>query len=136
MTKQPLIVYLRGSRKLPGEALEKNLQQWASVAIAETLPAMLGHLAQDEADVVLCDWYFSDGTWKDALREIRARYPKLPAIVISPTQGIDEGIQEWLEVLGAGAFDLLLAPSNPYSVLTMLEQAVSSGQRRRLQAVV
>ena len=136
MTKRPLIVYLRGGRKLQGDGLEKNLPQWASVAIAKTIAEMLDLLSQDEADVVLFDWYFSDGTWKDALREIRARHPKLPAIVISPTQGIDEGIQEWLEVLNAGAFDLLLAPSNPYSVLAMLEQAVSSGQRRRLQAVV
>ena len=60
----------------------------------------------------------------------------VPTLVVSQTSGPDEGIEEWTEVLEAGAFDLLLAPSREYSVLTMIEHAVASGQGRALQQAV
>jgi DNA-binding NtrC family response regulator len=95
---------------------------------------MVDFLAEGSVDVVLCDWNFLDGTWKEALREIQGRYPRLPSIVISPTQGIEEGIQEWLDVLSAGAFDLLLNPSNDLSLRSVLEHAVASGEGRMMHA--
>ena len=136
MTRRPRVVYLHGKRMTEQDGLATHLPEWVTVAMAKSVPEMLHLLAIEETDLVVCDWYFSDGTWKQALREIQARYAKLPAIVVSPTQGIEEGIQEWLEVLNAGAFDLLLAPSNEHAVFAMLEQAISSGRRRRFEVAV
>ena len=115
-------------------ALREILHRHASLAEAEDIPEMLHWLESDRFDAILCDWQFSAGTWKEALRAIRSRHCDTPAIVISRTQRVEEGIQEWTEVLHAGAFDLLLAPSIEYSVLSVMEHAVASAQARALRA--
>jgi DNA-binding NtrC family response regulator len=97
---------------------------------------MLRHWETGEFDAVLCEREFPEGNWREALQELQARRVASPAIVVSQTSGADEGIEEWADVLEAGAFDLLLAPSREYSVLAMLEHAVASGQARALRAAV
>jgi len=135
MTTNPQVVYL-GSRKTGRVEFDKNLRRLATVTIAESIPEMLELVEESGADVVLCEWNFAGGTWREALDELRRLHPDLPAIVISQTEGIDEGIQEWLEVLSGGAFDLLLAPSNEYSVRSMMEHAFISGEARARRAAV
>jgi len=116
--------------------LKDILQRRASVTEAGIIPEMVRELGKREFDVILCEPEFSEGTWREALRELQARRVAAPAIVVSQTSGVDEGIEEWADVLAAGAFDLLLAPSREYSVLAMLEHAVASGQARALRAAV
>jgi len=119
-----------------GTGLKEILQRRASVTQAGSIPEMVRELAQRDFDVILCEPEFTEGTWREALRELQARRVAAPAIVVSQTSGVDEGIEEWAEVLEAGAFDLLLAPSREYSVLAMLEHAVASGQARALRQAV
>jgi CheY-like chemotaxis protein len=116
--------------------LKDILRRRASVTEAGSIPEMVRELGKREFDVILCEPEFSEGTWREALRELQARRVAAPAIVVSQTSGVDEGIEEWADVLEAGAFDLLLAPSREYSVLAMLEHAVASGQARALRAAV
>jgi len=118
-----------------GESRLKDiLKQRASVAEAGNVPEMVRLLQQGPFDAVLCEQEFSDGTWREALQELQSRRVGTPAIVVSQTSEVDEGIQEWAEVLRAGAFDLLLAPSQEYSVLAVLEHAVESGRARTMRA--
>jgi len=121
-----------------GEAtgLKDILRRQADLAEAADIPEMVQELKSRKFDVIVCEQEFSEGTWREALRELQARRVAAPAIVVSQTSGVDEGIEEWAEVLEAGAFDLLLAPSQEYSVLAMLEHAVASGQARALRAAV
>ena len=116
--------------------LKEILRRRANLTEAESIPEMLGLVASRKFDAVLCDWQLSEGTWREALQELQARRVATPAIVISQTCGVEEGIEEWTEVLEAGAFDLLLAPSQEYSVLTMMEHALVSNEARALRAAV
>jgi FixJ family two-component response regulator len=54
--------------------------------------------------------------------------PDLPVVIYSRTGGETE----WVKVLDAGGFDLLVAPYQKCSVLPVLEQAVNSYKARRL----
>ena len=114
--------------------LQEILRRRANLTEAASIAEMLRLLASREFDAVLCDWQLSEGTWREAFRELQARRVATPAIVISQTHEIDEGIEEWTEVLNAGAFDLLLAPSNEYSVLAVMEHALASGEARARRA--
>ena len=130
MTKPKVLLVGRG-----GETrLKEILRLRASVAEAGNVPDMVRRLQDGAYDAVLCEQEFSDGTWREALRELQARRVSTPAIVVSQTSAVDEGIEEWTEALRAGAFDLLLAPSQEYSVLAVLEHAVESGKARALRA--
>ena len=116
--------------------LKEILRRRASLAEAESIPEMVRELARQEIDVIVCEQELPDGTWREALQELQARRVSTPAIVVSQTSAVDEGIEEWTEVLQAGAFDLLLAPSQEYSVLAVLEHAVESGKARALRPAV
>ena len=135
MTTETQVVYLRGGNPTREEFFQ-NLNRLAIVRVAETIDEMLELVEKHDAAVVFCEWTLRCGTWREALTELRSRYPHVPAIVISRTEGVDDGIQEWLEVLSGGAFDLLLAPANEYSVHSTLEHAVTSGEARLLRTAV
>jgi DNA-binding NtrC family response regulator len=83
-------------------------------------------------DALLCGWSFHRGTWNDALKQVQERCPDLPVIIFS---GVG-GEREWLQVLEAGGFDLLVAPFIRRTVLPVLEQAVYSHDARRLHGVI
>ena len=121
-----------------GEAtgLKDILRRQADLAEAGSIPEMVRELASREFDVIVCEREFPEGNWREALQELQARRVAAPAIVVSQTSGVEEGIEEWAEVLEAGAFDLLLAPSQEYSVLTIIEHALASGQARAMRAAV
>lgn len=73
-------------------------------------------------DAFLCDWCYMGGTWRTALDLIRRRAPQLPVIVICRAGGE----QEWVEVLQAGAFDMIAAPFSADDVLSVLTNAVAA----------
>lgn len=127
-------VLLLGSDNPRMARLSEILSRHAKVARAEDIPEGLGLLARGAYEAVFCDGRFHCGTWQEALETIQALYPELPIVIVSQTNGTDEGIREWTEVLYAGAFDLLLAPSNEYSVVTVMEHALASGEARALRA--
>jgi len=133
MHTKPQVLLVSGGRE---SGLQEILRRRADLTEAGSVPEMVRELAEREFDVIVCEPEFSEGTWREALRELQARRVAAPAIVVSQTSGVDEGIEEWAEVLEAGAFDLLLAPSREYSVLAMLEHAVASGQARALRQAV
>jgi DNA-binding NtrC family response regulator len=131
MNQKPQVLLVGHKRE---SRLKDILKQRASVAEAGNVPEMVRLLQGGAYDAVLCEQEFSDGTWREALQELQSRRVATPAIVVSQTSDVDEGIEEWAEVLRAGAFDLLLAPSQEYSVLAVLEHAVESGRARALRA--
>ena len=59
--------------------------------------------------------------------EVQHRDPDLPVIVLSRTAGE----HEWVAVLEAGAFDLLVPPYRQQALLAVLEQASASRWRLR-----
>ena len=80
-------------------------------------------------DVLFCAWSLCSGGWNEALEEVRQRHPYLPVIILSRTA--DE--RRWLQVLEAGAFDLLAPPYYERAVLSVLEHAVASHDARMWQ---
>ena len=116
--------------------LREILRRAARVVSVEDLPEALEQLARGEFETVFADWRFHCGTWREAVERLGALYPDLPVVVVSQTEGIEEGMQEWIEVVGAGAFDLLLSACNETAALMLLEHAVASGEARALRAAV
>ena len=88
-----------------GEAaeLQRLLSRYVVLTCAGTLGELLELLENGRYDALFCAWSFDSGTWNEALQEVQKRYPGIPLIVLSPC-GAEH---EWLEVLDAGAFDLL-----------------------------
>ena len=114
----------------------ETFERSARVAQAEDLPQALQQLARADYDAVGVDWRFHCGTWREALQLLGAIYPDLPVIVISRSDGMEQEIQEWKEVIAAGAFDLLLASDHQSAALSVLEQAVATSEARTLHATV
>jgi DNA-binding NtrC family response regulator len=131
MERTPRIVYLMNDTSTAA-VLHDNLHRHAIVASAGSIEETLNILAGGVVDVVLCDWNFPGGTWREALGKLRARRPDLPVIVVSGTRGVEEATAEWIEVLRDGAFDLLLNPLSNADVSMALERAVTSGANRAI----
>jgi DNA-binding NtrC family response regulator len=91
-------------------------------------------LLNSNYDAIVCAWEFmadeSSGirrrTWRSLLDQAQRQCPNRPVIVYRH----DAGEEEWLEVLEAGAFDLLAAPFSMSTVLSALEHACSSCDAR------
>ena len=79
-------------------------------------------LETGQYDALFCDWSFYSGAWNEVLQEVRERYPDLPVIILSRTAAE----REWLEVMDAGAFDLLAPPYLEHNLLAALEQVTAS----------
>ena len=80
-------------------------------------------------DMVLCDWSFDKGTWKGALEIVQNSDPELPVVILSDAQK-----KEWLDVLEAGASDLLAQPPQRPRLTAILDHAVAARQARRAKA--
>jgi len=115
--------------------LREILRRGARVVRVEDIPQALEQLAAEPFAAAFADWSFHGGTWREALERLGALYPELPVVVVSRTNGIEEGIQEWAEVVAAGAFDLLLSVRNEAAVLSILAHAVASSEARALRAI-
>ena len=111
----------------------ETFERSARVAQAEDLPQALQQLARADYETVFADWRFHCGTWREALKSIGELYPDFPVIVISRSDGMEQGIQEWMEVVEAGGFDLLLASDHQSAALSLLEHAVATSEARALR---
>lgn len=107
---------------------EEILRDYAILKNARSLLELERNLESDEFDALFCGWSFHLGTWHDALQEVQQRCPDLPVIIFCARGGE----KEWVQVLEAGAFDLLVAPYQQRMVLPVLEHAVDSYEARRL----
>lgn len=121
-----LRVLLLSGEETEASSLREILTRHVELANAWTLAEMVELLGGGGFDAFLCDWSFQGGTWQDALGEVQQRHPDLPTIVVRRLGGE----QEWIQVLDAGAFDLVAAPYCEYAVLSVLEHAVASYQAR------
>ena len=101
----------------------------ATYRAARSLAELIEVLHDDIFDAVFCGWSNPAGTWLEVLHQVQLRWVDLPVIIYSRTASE----LEWLKVLDAGAFDLLVAPYQKCSVLPVLEQAVTSYYARRFQ---
>ena len=127
MPDTPKVLFIR-SDELDSSVLEGILREHVMLHRAADLLELKSHLEAGSYDVVFCGWSNPSGTWIDALEHVLQRYPDLPVVIFSRTAGE----REWVEVLEAGAFDLLAAPYQKAEVLAVLEQAVASYAARRL----
>ena len=112
------------------EAEKALLQQFlgphAELAWACDPQEMAEQLEQAAYDALFCARSLCRGSWQEALEEVRQLHPSLPVIILSRT-AVE---REWLEVLEAGAFDLLGPPYYERVLISVLEQAVASHEAR------
>ena len=109
--------------------LQKVLEPHAELTCVCTPQEMAEQLEQASYDALFCARSLSVGSWREVLEGVRQFYPHLPVIIVSRTA--DE--EEWLEVLEAGAFELLSPPYYERVLLSVLEHAVVSHEARVLR---
>jgi DNA-binding NtrC family response regulator len=102
-------------------------EEHAITKTVRDLEELQSSLNEDIFDAVFCGWSYSTGSWIDVLARVQRSSPDLPVVICSRTGGETE----WIKVLQAGGFDLLVAPYQKGSVLPVLEQAVNSYKARR-----
>jgi DNA-binding NtrC family response regulator len=100
--------------------LYEALSEQAAVTSVKSTGEMLALLQHNHYDSVLCVWQLGEESWRDALKAIQQQRPNLPVIIVQRTGGE----AEWVEVLEAGACDLLTAPYTPCRIRAVLEHAV------------
>ncbi|MBI3894974.1 MAG: response regulator [Acidobacteria bacterium] len=127
MLSKPKVLLL-SSDEAETSLLKEILGDRVVLKSIKSLTELRSILESDNYDAMFCGWSFHQGTWHEALGQIKQRYPNLPVIVFSRAGGE----KEWLEALEAGAFDLLVAPYMKRNVLPVLEHAVASYEARRL----
>src|SRR5690349_15093926 len=73
-----------------------------------------------DIDVVLLDLVMPGMSGQEALKEIRARRPELPCIVLTASGGIDTVVQ----AMQAGAADFFVKPASPERMLVSIRNAL------------
>jgi DNA-binding NtrC family response regulator len=113
----------------------EEMSKWEDILCEHAVVKRVGSLLElehqlesDVYDALFCGWSFHFGTWHDALRTVQQQCPELPVIIFCG----NGGERQWVEVLEAGAFDLLVEPYHQRAVLPVLEHAVDSYEGRRL----
>lgn len=91
----------------------------AELEAAYSMPGKKEHCT--DFDVVLVECRYPGGMWKDAVQLIRRKIPEMPVIVVCRTGGEPE----WVEVLQAGAFDMISAPFCQHELLATLARAAA-----------
>ena len=131
MSSQPKVLII-SSEEEELSVLEQILSEHVVLHSVRDLGQLESRLEDVSYDAVFCGWSIHRGAWNDALGRVRLRNPDLPVVVFCRTGGE----REWVDVLEAGAFDLLAAPYGRLAVLSVLEQAVASYEARRSRKVI
>ena len=119
--KDRKVIWL-GNDEAESRALQNLLSKHVIVTCARNIPELLSILKGSSYDALFCDWSFNKSSWREALKEVHRRQPDLPMIVMH--HSADE--QEWVDVLEAGAVDLLGPPYNERLLLELLEHVFTS----------
>ena len=117
-----LRVLLLSSDKIEIDLFQEIHSDQVIVTCARGLPELRDLLKLGSYDALFCSWSYEMGTWDDALQEVHQHSPHVPVIILSRTGGE----QEWVQVLEAGGFDLLVPPYSGSLLIAMLVQAVES----------
>jgi DNA-binding NtrC family response regulator len=120
-------VLLLSSDDSESQKLEELFQGHAVLRRVRTLDELQADLQNGQYEALFCGWSFHSGSWHQALKQAQQRSPDMPVVVFSGVA--DE--RDWVRVLEAGAFDLLVTPYQKRTVLPVLEQAVTSCEARR-----
>ena len=121
MLRQPNVLLLSTDQTETAQ-LQQLLGEHAILTPVARRSELISLLERRDYDAIFCAWAFQQGTWNEVLHDVRESCPDLPVVIFSRTGGE----QEWVKVLEAGAFDLLVAPYQQHTVIPILEQAVSS----------
>jgi DNA-binding NtrC family response regulator len=78
-------------------------------------------LPQEQFRLVLCEETLVDGDFRAVLREVRKTQTRTPVIVFGGAFDWDS----YLNALGAGAFDYIVAPANPVETQRIIWTALS-----------
>ena len=124
-------VLLLSTDETESTSMQQTLSEHVVLRKVGNLLEFESELKGTNYDAVLCGWSFHKGTWNDALQQVRKRKPDLPVIIFCRSGGE----QEWVEVLEAGGFDLLVSPYQKNTVLPVLEHAVASHDARQFHQV-
>jgi DNA-binding NtrC family response regulator len=108
------------------QIMQQILRHHALLRTVQDIFELQDVLEPGKFDAVLCGWSYRQGTWREVLKLVQRRCADVPVIVFS-SLGAE---QEWIEVLEAGAFDLLIAPCWNVPVLAVVEQAIASHAAR------
>jgi len=122
-------VLLLSTDTIETTVLQQALRKHVILTRADNLSDAMFLLEGGGYDAFFCAWSFHAGTWMEALETVREWQPDLPVIILSRTA--EE--REWLQVLEAGAFDLLVPPFEKEELLAVLEQASASREARALR---
>ncbi|MBL8549343.1 MAG: sigma-54-dependent Fis family transcriptional regulator [Hyphomonadaceae bacterium] len=74
----------------------------------------------DDVDLVMLDLIMPGMSGQEALKEIRARRPELPCIVLTASGGIDTVVQ----AMQAGASDFFVKPASPERIMVSIRNAL------------
>jgi DNA-binding NtrC family response regulator len=121
MLRYPRVLLLSNDES-ETSALDRLLTGHVLLTTVNNLPELVSLLENGNYDALFCAWSFHTGTWSDALEEVQKLHSDLPVIILSSSA--EE--REWLRVLEAGAFDLLVPPFQDRALLAVLEQASAS----------
>jgi DNA-binding NtrC family response regulator len=102
------------------------LSPHAILTCSQKLPEFKMLLQGGIYDIVLCEWSFGQGTWKEVLKAVQEFHPELPVVILAKTA--EE--RERLDVMKAGAIDLLVQPFLQHALLAVLERAVDYRRAR------
>ncbi len=119
-------VLLLVSDKDDKRRLEQNLTPYAELSWASHPEHVSGALHGDTFDVAFCAGRELIRSWREILKSVRDLNPDLPVIILSETAGE----REWVDMLDAGAFDLLVSPYSE-TLLPAMEHAIASREARR-----
>ena len=104
------------------------------VATADSCSEALTRINETSFDVVFADIILGDGTGIEILREIKAREPSCPVIMITG----DPGVETAADSIRLGAFDYLPKPINQESLLhvtrTALKYKIVNEEKERYRA--
>jgi DNA-binding NtrC family response regulator len=131
MSDQPTVLVI-SSDEAELSVLVQVLSEHAVLHSVRELGHVEGMLKDVGYDAVFCGWSVHGGTWYEALGQVQLRDPDLPVVVICRTAGE----REWIDVLDAGGFDLLVPPFEKFAVLAVLEQAVGSYEVRHQRSLM
>jgi DNA-binding response OmpR family regulator len=126
---RPLLVALLTEDALQAKTLGEMLRKYLVFTHIASLLELEQVSGNGQLDALFCDWHFGNSGWKEVLESGRARHLDIPIIVLSRSGGE----KEWIEVLDAGAFDLLVPPYSGPSMLAVVEQAAASRMARQSQ---
>jgi DNA-binding NtrC family response regulator len=102
------------------------------VLLAESAKTALACLNENRVDLVLLDYLMPDMDGVTLLKEIQARYPEVPFIMVSASSTV----RPVVDAMRAGAFDFVAKPFDVQEIRAIVARALEhSGLKRRVEVL-